>query len=219
MDANAGFFDALRAGDRDAVVAALDADPSLPSARDDKGVSAVLTAAYHGRRELAELLAARGADLSPFERVVVGDLDGVRALLDADPAWATRLTADGWTLLHGAAFFNRPELLRMLLERGADPLVVSTNALANHPLHAALAGRLGEDGVALLLDHGADVNARQHGGYTALHAAAMHGDGGMVALLLRRGADAVIPADDGRTAADFAREQGHEQVVAMLDGR
>ncbi|MBV9773233.1 MAG: ankyrin repeat domain-containing protein, partial [Gemmatimonadetes bacterium] len=67
-----------------------------------------------------------------------------------------------------------------------------------------------------LLEAGADANARQHGGYTALHAAAMHGSGERVELLLAHGADPALPADDGRTAAGFARERGHAAVAARL---
>lgn len=216
MDTTQSFFEAVRTGDREIVTARLGAYPALASARDTTGLSAVLTAAYHGRRELAEYIAGFGAELSPFERTVVGDVEGIRALLDADPAWATRLTDDGWTLLHGAAFFAQTPLVRLLLQRGADPLVASTNQLRNHALHAALAGGLDAEGVALLLDAGADVNARQHGGYTALHAAAQHGNAAMVRLLLARGADAAMATDEGRTAVDLANENGHEHVAAML---
>jgi ankyrin repeat protein len=212
----ANFFESIRQGDRAAVLAALDADPSLVSARDGNGLSAVLAAAYGGRRDVAELLAERGAELTPFEMVVVGDEDGVRKLLDEEPEWIGRHTADGWTLLHGAAFFCRESLVRLLLDRGADARAVSTNQLANHPIHAALAGRLPVSGVAMLLDAGGYVNAKQHGGYTALHAAAMHGDTEMVSFLLDRGAHPSIPADDGRTAAAFAHEGGHAQTAALL---
>ena len=211
------FFDALRAGDQAAVAELLDASPALSERRDGTGLSPVLVAAYHGHRELAAYVGTRTAELSPFERVVVGDLEGTRALLDADPGWATRITADGWTLLHGAAFFARLEILKLLLERGADPTVASTNQMHNQALHAALAGRLDQSGITLLLDRGADVNARQHGGYTALHAAAMHGDAATVELLLARGADPGIATDDGKTAADFARENAHEDLLPLLD--
>jgi uncharacterized protein len=216
MESTDSFFDALRTGDQIAVAGLLDADPSLAGQSDGNGLTPVLVAAYHGHRDLAGYVASRTPELSPFERVVVGDLEGTRALLDSDPAWATRLTADGWTLLHGAAFFARTDILKLLLERGADPTIASTNAMRNHALHAALAGRLDREGITLLLDHGADVNARQHGGYTALHSAAMHGDRGLVELLLARGADPAVAADDGKTAADYAREKGHHDILPLL---
>ncbi|MDB4951359.1 MAG: Ankyrin [Gemmatimonadetes bacterium] len=217
MDAIESLFEAIRAGDLAVVAARLDAEPALASARDANGLPAVMAAAYHGRRDVVALLLERGAALRPHEAAAVGDVDRLRAALDADPGAIARFSADGWTALHLAAFFGHADAVRLLLERGASPVAVSTNALANHPLHAALAGpTLGVDGVALLLDAGADVNARQHGGYTALHAAAMHGDAAMLRLLLERGADPSVPADDGKTAEAFAREKGHAAVADAL---
>src|SRR4029079_15515028 len=59
-------FDAIKAGDLDGVKALLTADPALVDAKTDAGVSAILTAVYHGRRDIANLLVARGATLTLF---------------------------------------------------------------------------------------------------------------------------------------------------------
>lgn len=210
-------LDAVRAGDLDAVRAMLDADPDAANARDDKGVSAVLAAAYGGRREVLALLLSRGPALDVVEAAMVGDGERLRALLDKDPARVAYVSADGWTALHGAAFFGHLSAVRLLLERGADLHARSRNAMGNTPLHAGMAGPLGLEGIRLLLDHGADANAQQHGGYTALHSAAMHGSDPVASLLLERGADPALPADDGRTAADFAREKGHAALAERLE--
>jgi ankyrin repeat protein len=216
MDATQTFLDAVRGGDLEGVAAQLDADPRLADARDATGATAVQTAGYHGRRDVLALLVRRGAKLDGFELAMAGELDRLRELIAADPEAVTRRTEDGWTPLHGAAFFAQPEAVRLLLNAGADPRAVSTNAMANHPLHAALAGHLHRDAVAMLLDRGADVNATQHGGYAALHSAAMNGDRETVELLLGRGADPGLASDDGKTAADYAREAGHHEVAALL---
>ena len=55
------------------------------------------------------------------------------------------------------------------------------------PLHSAAAAR-DNDAVRLLLEAGADANARQHGGYTALDAADQHEDAELAELLRRHGA-------------------------------
>ena len=54
------------------------------------------------------------------------------------------------------------------------------------------------DGARLLVEAGADVNARQHGGYTPLHSAAQRGAIDLIDLLLAAGADTDGAADDGR---------------------
>ena len=58
--------------------------------------------------------------------------------------------------------------------------------------------------------------ARQQGGWTALHAAAQHGDVEMAKLLIEWGADVTAANDEGKTAADLARERGHAAIVGML---
>jgi ankyrin repeat protein len=51
----------------------------------------------------------------------------------------------------------------------------------------------------VLLDYGADVNHRAHGGLTALYYAARSGKLSLIELLLRRGSDPEIRDDVGRT--------------------
>lgn len=217
MSSTQPLFDAVRAGDLHTLAEMLEADPSLARLRDEAGLSPILVAGYHGRREAMALLASYAPEMEVGEAAAVGDVRRLRALLDADPAQTTAFSVDGWTPLHLAAFFGRGEAVRLLLERGAAASARSANPMANTPLHAAMAGRLGVDGVRALLDGGAEVDARQHGGFTALHAAAMHGDATIVRLLLDHGADPTLPADDGRTASDFARASGHLAMLALLE--
>lgn len=181
-------------------------------------MSELLAAVYRGDQARVDELLAQGPELDIFEAAAVGRADRVEQVLDADPGRVSAWTEDGFTPLHLAAFFRRPETARLLVERGALIDVVARNEqLQVTPLQSAAAARE-EETAALLLERGADPNARQRGGFTALHAAAQHGDAPFVALLLAHGADPALAADDGRTAADFARDGGHRELAAHLSG-
>lgn len=56
----------------------------------------------------------------------------------------------------------------------------------------------------LLLDRGANPDARGHGGVTALHLAAALGNEAMVKLLVQRGANIQLADEKGKTALFYA---------------
>lgn len=153
-----------------------------------------------------------------FIAVQDGHATRVRTMLDADMTLLHRYDDDGWAPLHLAAFYGRASVTRLLLDRGADPTQVSTNATANQPLHAALAGARDGTVVDLLLGHGADANATAAGGVTPLHLAASRGDLSLIDRLLVAGAEACA-MDDGRRPADLAEERDHPEAAAYLRER
>ena len=206
---------AVAAGDAVRVGELLAEDESLASARGQDGVSAVLLARYRFDRPTLDALLAADPELDLFEASAVGRVDRVRANIDDDPESVRRLSPDGYSALHLAAFFGKPEIARLLLDAGAAVDRYTTNDLANQPLHAAAAGRHIEI-CRLLLAAGADVNATQHGGYTPLHEAAQHGDAEMVELFLSAGADPTIAVPEGGTPADLAEAAGHPDVANRL---
>jgi ankyrin repeat protein len=74
----------------------------------------------------------------------------------------------------------------------------------------------------LVEDLGADVNAYDHEGNTALHHAAARGDVEMIQYLVSKGADVKAVTREGRTTADMAngpvqRIQPFPEVVALLE--
>jgi adenosylhomocysteine nucleosidase len=208
-------LEAIAGGDALRVKALLAEDRSLAAARDETGVSAVLHARYRSRMDILELLLACRPPLDIFDAAALGRVQVVNARLDEDSRAATALSGDGFTALHLAAFFAQPEVAAVLLDRGADPRAVATNASRVTPLHSAAAGRSLEV-ARLLLRHDVDVNARQQGGWTALHAAALHGDADLARLLLARGAAAQAVNDNGKTALELAVEKGYGEVVGIL---
>ncbi|HET8785517.1 MAG TPA: ankyrin repeat domain-containing protein [Candidatus Limnocylindrales bacterium] len=206
---------AVGAGDVARVAALLAEDPSLVNARGEDGVSAVLLARYRFDRPTMDALLTADPDLDIFEGAALGRIDRVRAALDDDPDAARAFSPDGFTALHLAAFFGKPEIARALLDAGASVEAYTRNDFANQPLHAAAAGRHLEV-CRVLLAAGADVNATQHGGYTPLHEAAQHGDVEMVELFLSAGADPGIAVADGGAPADLAEAAGHVDVARRL---
>jgi ankyrin repeat protein len=147
-----------------------------------------------------------------------GDTDEVAALLSMDNRLTRTHDDDGWTPLHLAAHYGHADTVSLLLHNNAPVDIRSTNQMANTPLHAALAGRRG-DVAKVLIDAGADVNARQHGGWAPLHSAAANGDRDSVELLIARGADRKAANDAGVTAAAIARERGHAALADFLERR
>ncbi len=215
MATGAEMMTAVAAGDADRVRSLLAADPSLASARGDDGVSALLLARYRFDRPVMDALLAADPDLDVFEAAALGRIDRLRARLLDDPDAATAFSPDGFTALHLAAFFGKPEVARLLIDAGARVDSYTTNEFANQPLHAAAAGRNVEV-CRVLLAAGADVDATQHGGYTPLHEAAQHGDVEMVELFLSAGADPSGRVADGGRPADLAEAAGHHDLAARL---
>jgi hypothetical protein len=93
---------------------------------------------------------------------------------------------DGWTPLHFASQNGYLDLVRFLLEHGADPTA------QNHgrtPLQ--LASRYGHLDVArFLLEHGADTAAQEKDGGAPLHLAFTNGHLDLARFLIEHGADA-----------------------------
>ncbi|HYI11198.1 MAG TPA: ankyrin repeat domain-containing protein [Thermoanaerobaculia bacterium] len=207
--------DAIKAGDAERVAVLVESDPSLLDVAENN-VTPILLAVYHGKGEIARQLADRSPSLSFGEAIALGDAEGVKAMLAGDPALLHSRTADGFPSAALAIFFRHSELARYLIEQGADVNAAAENALRVAPLHAAAAVRDREI-MQLLLDRGADANAKQQMDYTPLHGAASRGDVDMAKLLLEHGAERDAKGSDGTTPADVARKYGHPAFAEWLE--
>ncbi len=188
LDRVVSFFIALRAGDRDTVRRMLDDTPALVDARAEWDPALVFEGVLPFANRATALITA----------VELDDLAMLELLLDAGADVNGQCGCEtAESPLWAATLFNRLDHVRCLLTRGADPNRPS--AAGNFPLHlAAMRGR--EQLAQLLLAHGADPALRDSG-----------------ARYVQPLTPLTDAAQGGRTAADWARANGHEAIVAMLE--
>lgn len=209
------FLDAVKAGDAARVRQMLVIDPNLANARAESGASVVMTAMYHGKTDILELLLGRGARLDIHEAAAAGKSEHVAALAAQNPAAINSFAADGFTPLALAAFFGQREVAQWLLANGADVNAVAKNPTGYTPLTGAVA-RGDVEIVRLLLSNGANAAHRYGAGYSALHEAAASGKLEIAKLLLEHGADPSALTDDGQTPISMAETKGQIEAAALL---
>ena len=138
-----------------------------------------------------------------FVRKLVAHQADINARLENGESGRGRFTTTGSTAFLMAARASDVPLLRLLIELRADPAI--TNADQSTPLLAAAGvGALGDGdeaagteeealaAVRVLFELGADVNAVDENGETAMHGAAYQSRPALVALLAEQGADISI---------------------------
>lgn len=169
-----------------------------------------------GDRESLKAHVADDPTLAIFAAVIFGDAAEIETLLAGNRSLVNAVSPDGWFPLHLAAHFGHADAVRALLNKGAKVDALSTNAMHNTALHAAAAGRT--PGVAkLLLDAGANANARQSGGWTPLHSVAQSGDVEFARVLTEAGADISVRADNQQRPLDLALTKGQQAMVDFLE--
>jgi ankyrin repeat protein len=143
--------------------------------------------------EVLEHLRARGAYVDLCTAASIGDLARVRALLDRDPSLANRVSeyityyVGSGAPLKNAAARGHLEVVRLLLERGADPNLPEEGiAPYGHALYSAVYH--GHHEIArLLLEHGAYPSPPVESSADALSIALRNSDTKMVELLCSYG--------------------------------
>ena len=210
------FINLIKQGATTEIADAVKADPSVATARDAQGVSALMWAIYTGQSVTRDFLVSGLEELDVFEASAVGDCGRIRGHLRQDAMLVHAVSPDGWPPLHLAAAFGTPAAVTLLLEHGAHVHTISRNALRNQALNACIAIGKSVETARLLLDCGANVNFVQIAGYTPLHQAAASGQAEMVGLLLERGAVSHLRCDQGKTAEDYARERNHADVLKLF---
>ncbi len=134
-----------------------------------------------------------------FSAVRDGSTDEVERLLGMG-ARADAVNFAGTSPLHVAVKRGHGEILRLLLDNGADP-ESSHGPGGTTVLHTAVTR---PPILATLLAYGGNPDVRDGMGRTPLHLCAQRGKGGLefARLLIKKGADVNAKADDGQTPLD-----------------
>ena len=166
------------------------------------------------------------------------DMDETPAIPESTPAGRKRkilpIFAVILTIALGIFYFSTgnlktgnytPDIHHLVLTGDADKLselLKEQPELANtvedgrwSPLQSAACNKNTEC-VRLLIDAGADVDARDCNQRTALHCGAEDGNIEIIALLLKAGADPNIKDNQGKTPLDWALWNNHPEAAALL---
>jgi ankyrin repeat protein len=159
-------------------------------------------------------MAAEEATAALHRAARQGDAVSVARILDEDPGLLS-LVWRGETLLTTAVRNGHLDLVRLLLERGAE--VNQANGYGATALDYAV-GRGHEEIVSILVSSGADPSRKGYRDKTALMSASMGGHVAVIRLLLRSMEDRGLDERDsyGITALCYACFEGHADVLRAL---
>ena len=181
------------------------------NAVDNDGATPLLLACISAQTESVELLLTSGADPN------IADADGDTSIIHAIEANCRVNTVQnlidngakvnatnnrGSTALIKACSYSQMDVVKVLLEAGADPTIADDVQYSS--LHAAVDGRCSKDTLKALIDHGAFIDATRKDGTSALLCACSTAQDESVMLLLKAGADVNITKPDGNTCLHVA---------------
>lgn len=229
--AKVGIVEASLLGETLLVLSFLDAGVAIET-YNEADMTPLMATCMGGHLELARLLLDRGADLNAqsvrfgitpalcatrHNHVALLELLVERGLEVHAPIYRKGRTD---TLLQTAATEPKSlDTLRYLISQGGDvdEKNLSQDSLATRPLHlACLVGNL--EATRLLLDAGADIEARGIHGTTPLDYSlfSLNGDLNLVKLLIERGADVNAPDRAGMTPLRIAILRRNVALIKLL---
>ncbi len=211
----------IKTGDNNQLASKLNQDPSLVDTKTEQGISILQFATYCRNSEAIRILREHKAHLDIFEAAALGEVKIVKQLLDEKPRLLDNYSTDGFTLLGLAAFFGHLDLAQELLEKGADPNIAANNQFKVAPIHSACATS-NLKMAALLIQNGADVNAKQMQDVTSIHSAAHNGQTELVQILFDNRADINAKMENGLTPLSMAVEgkfKETEDLIRNLGGK
>lgn len=205
----------IRTGKNDLLEQKLNGKPSLGDSKTEQGISLLQFAAYCRNNIAVDILKKHKKNLDIFEASSMGNNEIVSQILDKNPEFLNSFSPDGFTALGLASFFGHISLAKFLLGRGANPNIASNNQFKVAPIHSACA--ISNYNITkLLIQHRADVNAKQMQGVTPLHSAAYNGQTKLSKLLIDNGADINARTDKGETPLFMALEKNFQETAELI---
>lgn len=142
-----------------------------------------------------------------------GDAESLKTLLEygADPGISSRT---GYSPLHNVAYYGSYSCCRLLL----DARVEVDCRGPNQETPLLIASQLSDviDNTKLLIDHGADINARNRTGRTAVSQASFYGRFQLAEYLVEEGADIHMLETTGDTIVHYAVTGNESRIVRLL---
>jgi ankyrin repeat protein len=178
-----------------------------------------------------------------FASIKAGHTAEVTRLLDADPALVNARAEDGLSAVLTAAYYQEPDIARLLVQRGAELNVFEACAAGELPRVKALIDQQPDlinayapDGfqplglaaffghqaiVEFLLSYGAEVNSPSRNGLRVmpLHSAVANKQTEIAELLIDHGADVNAVQADAFTPLHAAAQNGMLDVTRWLIAR
>ncbi|GAB4216028.1 MAG: hypothetical protein OHK0012_17440 [Synechococcales cyanobacterium] len=115
-----------------------------------------------------------------------------------------------------AAYEGHTEILKLLLEAGADVSVVDPGMKATALHAAAYAGRT--ESAKLLIEYHIDLDKQgPYNGYTALHDAIWQNNVATAQVLIEAGANLTLTSRDGQTPLESARAKKRGEIIALIE--
>ncbi len=235
MKGAAAILQAVREGDVPVVKRLLSDDPRLVGATDDHLKTPLHWAAEQDHHDVAKMLLDAGADLEATTSWGATPLDWAATMGSAKVAdLLLSRGAQGMNLV-AAASLGRLDLVCEFLDSGTPLASLARRALPAEPNDhwvtdsACMKGDVISDAfygacrnghtavAAVLLERGANVNAKGVFGGTALHWAAINGHEDTVAFLVAHGVDLTIrDTKFDSTPEGWAAEGEHDEIRELL---
>jgi len=174
----AEIHDAVKHGDLDRVKLILTSNPNLIDTPDIIGHTPLSLSATYAYWDIFQYLLEAGANVNI-------------------------ITKSNTTIAHSVCQHNRPDMLELLLQKGASPCLKIGDIYGEYTPMLRAVQRGCKDVIAYLLDNGSSPDESTREGWNALHLAAKCGHRHLYGLLIEKGVSLDKKDNDGKTPMEY----------------